>query len=167
MISHIHYYYWDGPTETNAYTYYHVEFLPISEEPIPIGKPCDGQKIYIVDEEGSLLKEREIGQLYVSGPTLMTGYCNESGKTESVMLKNPFSQQGDQKIYKTCDLVSLNQDGELDFHGRLDHMIKNRGYRIELGEIESLLYIHPGIPEAAVVGIPDEKIGKFSKAFIF
>jgi len=104
-----------------------VESLPISEEPIPIGKPCDRQKIYIVDEEGGLLKEGEVGQLYVSGPTLMTGYYNESGKTESVMFKNPFSQQGDQKIYETGDLVSLNQDGELYFHGRLDHMIKSRG----------------------------------------
>jgi len=166
MVPHAHYYNLYGPTETNVCTYYHVKSLPISEEPIPIGKPCDGQKIYIIDEEGSLLKEGEVGQLYVSGPTLMTGYWNDSDKTERVMFKNPFSQEGDQKIYKTGDLVSLNQDGELDFHGRLDHMIKSRGYRIELGEIESVLYTHPAILEAAVVGIPDEKIGKIIKAFI-
>ncbi len=166
MVPHAHYYNLYGPTETNVCTYYHVKSPPISGKPIPIGKPCEGQKIYIVDEEGSLLKEGEVGQLYVSGPTLMTGYWNDSDKTDGVMFKNPFSQQEDQKIYKTGDLVSLNQDGELDFHGRIDHMIKSRGYRIELGEIESVLYNHPAIKEAVVVGIPDEKIGKTIQAFI-
>ena len=161
-----HYYNLYGPTETNVCTYYYVKSLPVSEEPIPIGKPCDGQKIYIVDEDGSLVKEGELGELYVSGPTLMTGYWNDPEKTERLMFKNPFSQEGYQKIYKTGDLVSLNPNKEIDFHGRRDHMIKSRGYRIELGEIESALYSHPAIKEAAVVGIPDEKIGKIIKAFI-
>jgi len=157
MVPHAHYYNLYGPTETNVCTYYHVKSLPISEEPIPIGKPCDGQKIYIVDEDGSLVKEGEVGELYVSGPTLMTGYWNDPEKTERLMFKNLFSGEGDQKIYKTGDLVSLNQDGELNFHGRQDHMIKSRGYRIELGEIESVLYNHPAIKEAAVVGISDKR----------
>jgi len=166
MVPHAHYYNLYGPTETNVCTSYHVKSLPNPEKPIPIGKPCEGEEIYIVDEEESLLKEGEVGQLYVSGPTLMTGYWNDSEKTDRVMFKNPFSQKGGQKIYKTGDLVSLNQDGDLDFHGRIDHMIKSRGYRIELGEIESVLYSHPAVREAVVVGIPNEKIGKTIQAFI-
>lgn len=50
--------------------------------------------------------------------------------------------------------------GDLEYHGRFDHMVKSRGYRIELGEIESALLAHPEVTEAAAVGVADEEIGK-------
>ncbi|MFC2166999.1 amino acid adenylation domain-containing protein [Acidobacteriota bacterium] len=148
-----------GPTETNVCTYYPVSDLSMDSDSIPVGKPCEGQEIFVVDGDGSLAKEGEIGELYVSGPTLMRGYWNDPVKTESVLLDNIFGS-GTKKVYRTGDLVRINSDGNLEYHGRRDNMIKSRGYRIELGEIESVMSAHPDIGELAVIGLPDINIGK-------
>lgn len=155
-----------GPTETNVITYYPLENLPDETIPIPIGVLCDGVKFFIANELGTLIKKGEIGELYVNSPTLMEAYWNDSQKTEKVLFKNPFLPFANELIYKTGDLVSLNQQGNLEYHGRCDSMIKSRGYRIELGEIETALSTHPDIKEVTVLGIPDDKIGNMIKAVI-
>lgn len=168
LIPDAKYYNLYGPTETNVITYYHVENLPEPSKPIPIGIPCDGVKTFIVDDESSaLVKDGEMGELYVSAPTLMEGYWKDSKKTGNVLFKNPpFSPSLNETIYRTGDLVSVNLAGILEYHGRCDFMIKSRGYRIELGEIEAALSAYPDIEEVAVIGIPHEEIGKWIKAFV-
>jgi acyl-coenzyme A synthetase/AMP-(fatty) acid ligase len=69
-------------------------------------------------------------------------------------------------MYKTGDLVMLDEYGDYLFLGRRDSQIKSRGYRIELGEIESALLSHPGVREAAALAIPDEEIGARIKAVV-
>ncbi|MBI5049315.1 MAG: amino acid adenylation domain-containing protein [Nitrospirae bacterium] len=168
LIPHAKYYNLYGPTETNVITYYHVAELPDVNTSIPIGVPCDGVKTYIVNKSGAIVKNGEMGELYVSAPTLMDGYWKDSKKTESVLFKNPssFLPSANETIYKTGDLVNYNQNGVLEYHGRGDAMIKSRGYRIELGEIETALLSHPDINEAAVLGIPHDEIGTWIKAFV-
>jgi len=166
IIPHAKYYNLYGPTETNVCTYYSVKSLPTSDDSIPIGKPCDGQEIFIVDDAGNLVKNSKIGELYISGPTLMEGYWNGPQKTEAVLLKNLFPSRRNQNVYRTGDLVKFNKDGNLEFHGRKDNMIKSRGYRIELDEIESVLYKHPAIKELVAVPVPDDKIGNKIKVAI-
>jgi acyl-coenzyme A synthetase/AMP-(fatty) acid ligase len=62
-------------------------------------------------------------------------------------------------MYRTGDIVKLMPSGNYQYVGRRDKMVKSRGYRIELGEIETALYAHSGVKEAAVVAVPDERIG--------
>jgi len=79
---------------------------------------------------------------------------------------NPIQKNFQERIYKTGDIVTLDEDGNYIYVGRRDHMIKSRGYRIEIGEIEAAIYSHPEIKEAAVIPIPDEVISNRIKAFI-
>ncbi len=156
-----------GPTETNVITYYHVTEPPDAGKSIPIGAPCGGVKVFVVSESGVLVNDGEMGELYVSAPTLMDGYWNDSKKTESVLFKKPpFHPAANEIIYKTGDLVNFNGRGILEYHGRCDSMIKSRGYRIEIGEIETALSAHPNISETVVLGIPDDEIGTKIKAVI-
>ena len=159
------YYNWYGPTETNVCTYHTVVEAPDDGKAVPIGKACSGQHLYVVDETHHLCPTGEMGELWVYGPTLMEGYWNDPEKTLHTLIENPFSATP-QKVYRTGDLVRWNEKGELEYHGRLDHMIKSRGYRIEIGEIETVLHKHPEVREAVVVGVPDEQIGKRIKAVV-
>jgi acyl-coenzyme A synthetase/AMP-(fatty) acid ligase len=165
LIPQAVYYNFYGPTETNVCTYYRVDSLPAEESPIPIGKPCAGQSLFIIGDDGKLVEGGQMGELYVDGPTLMDGYWNDPEKTEKVLFKNPFTKDNS-KIYKTGDIVHKAADGNLMYHGRRDNMIKSSGYRIELGEIEMVLLSYTDIEEAAAIGIADEKIGKRIIAFV-
>ena len=69
-------------------------------------------------------------------------------------------------MYRTGDIVKLMPSGDYQYIGRRDKMVKSRGYRIELGEIETALYAHPAVKEAAVVAVPDERIGARLMAYV-
>ncbi len=76
-----------------------------------------------------------------------------------MLTRNPLQPAYDEGLYRTGDIVRLDEDGDYFFVGRKDHMVKSRGYRIELGEIEQVLYQHERIREAVVVAVPDEEVG--------
>lgn len=166
LVPHAEYFNLYGPTETNVITYYRVSKPPSDDKTIPVGVPCDGVKSFIADKSGKLVPGGETGELYVECPTLMDGYWNDREKTEKVLFRNPFDPSSDKMIYRTGDLVNRNEQGELEYHGRCDAMIKSRGYRIELGEIEAVLSSHPGIRESAVTAVPDDETGNKIKAVI-
>ena len=165
LIPHACFFNLYGPTETNVCTWHPVAAPPEEDVPIPIGKPCRGQTVLVADENGKPLKTGEIGELWVSGPTLMSGYYNDGEKTRNCFAHCPTAGQG-KRFYKTGDRVHINDNGNLEYHGRCDAMIKSRGYRIEPGEIESVLASHPDIREAVVGGEPDELIGARLVAWI-
>ena len=99
----------------------------------------------------------EIGQLIVLGPQAMAGYWN-----------NPFETSKKLRagwIY-TDDLFSRDEDGFYFFHGRADDMIISGGENIYPREVEEILYRCPGIQEAAVVGLPDDKWGQVVTAYV-
>ncbi len=155
-----------GPTETNVCTYYPIDPPALSGDSVPIGKPIKGVETFVLKENGALAGKGEKGELYVSGPILMTGYWNDPLKTRSVLFRSPFHPGKNVKIYKTGDTVKIDRDGRYLFSGRRDHMIKSRGYRIQLEEIEIVLNKHPEIEKAIAVAIDDEIIGKKIKAVI-
>jgi len=99
----------------------------------------------------------EIGQLIVRGPQAMHGYWNKPFETAK-KLKAGW-------IY-TGDLFSKDEDGFYYFHGRADDMIVSGGENIYPREVEEILYRCPGVQEASVVGLPDEKWGQVVTAFI-
>ena len=146
-----------GPTETNVCTFYELPDLLEEErtEPYPIGIVCPHYEGLIVDAGGREAAKGVEGELVVRGPGVMQGYWNLPEQNESA-----FFDLGERGCwYRTGDVVLERDDGNLEFLGRKDRMVKKRGYRIELGEIESCLYRHPNVREAAVVALPDEEAG--------
>jgi amino acid adenylation domain-containing protein len=143
-----------GPTETTiASSVYRVPECPVAEDaPIPIGAPCEGESLLVLNECLEPTPVGGVGDLYIGGTGLSPGYWKDPEKTRAVFLDEPFGP-GSHRIYKTGDLANVGGDGLVYLHGRSDSQIKSRGYRIELGEIEVALQTASGIQEAAVVAI--------------
>ncbi len=156
-----------GPTETNVCTYYKVDRSTLADfERLPIGRACANTEVFALKENGELAEPGEMGELFVRGPSVTNGYWSDPEKTRKMVVTNRFQKIFEEKCYRTGDLVIVGTDGNFDFVGRNDHMIKSRGYRIEIGEIETAIYSHPGVREAAVVAIPDPEISNRIKAFV-
>ena len=159
QIPDARYWNWYGPTETNVCTAYAVDALPPEQTtPVPIGTACANCSLLVVDDAGVECQRGETGELYVSGPSLMTGYQGMPEATANALVAR--GEGANRSLwYRTGDLVREDAAGLLHLIGRRDGMIKSRGYRIELGEIESILYQHPAVAEAAAVALPDEETG--------
>lgn len=142
-----------GPTEaTIASSYYRVPRCPEHEtDEIPIGQPCSGEQLFVLDERLHPVAPGDIGDLYIAGASLSPGYWNDPQKTAESYLLHPSNPS--QRIYRTGDLAKIGCDGLFYHMGRSDFQIKSRGYRIELGEIETALQAIPGVRDAAVVAI--------------
>jgi acyl-coenzyme A synthetase/AMP-(fatty) acid ligase len=149
-----------GPTETNVCTYYEVP-ADIPDErtaPIPIGRGCEHMETFVVDGEG-----REVtavggeGTLWARGGNLMRAYWNDPGRTARMLMPDPRGREG--VACCTGDQVRLLPDGDYEFLGRRDHMVKTRGYRVELGEIEATLIAHPAVLDAVATALPDPALG--------
>lgn len=129
-----------GPIEiTLDCTYYIVEREILDNEPIPIGFPCRNTDILILNEQNERVKQGEEGELCVRGTSLAMGYYNNPEKTAAAFVQNPLNNSYPEIIYRTGDLVYVNERGEIVFKGRKDSLIKHMGYRIELGEIEHVI----------------------------
>jgi amino acid adenylation domain-containing protein len=144
-----------GPTEaTIASSYHTVRRRPKDEtEAIPIGAPCDGEDLAVLDADRKPVPAGEVGDLYIGGVGLSPGYWQDEEKTRAAFAPDPASQDGTGRIYRTGDLARVGDDGLFYFLGRADSQIKSRGYRIELGEIETALNALVELNECAVVGI--------------
>lgn len=141
-----------GPTEiTVDCTYYVVSRQIADDEPVPIGFPCRNSDILILNESDCLVSKGEIGELCVRGSSLALGYWNAPAKTAEAFVQNPLRKQYPERIYRTGDLVQLNQLGEIIFLGRKDSQIKHQGHRIELGEIETAANAIEGVRTCCVL----------------
>ena len=126
-----------GPIEiTLDCTYYILDREFADDEPIPIGFPCRNTDILILNEENKPARKGEQGELCVRGTGLAMGYWNDPANTSKAFVQNPLNPHYPETIYRTGDLVYLNDRHEIIFVGRKDYQIKHLGYRIELGEIE-------------------------------
>ena len=102
---------------------------------MPIGKAYDGMELLVLDSEQKPLPDGETGELYLSGSQVAAGYLNDPERSAVSFVTLP----DDKKAYRTGDRVMVNEDGDIQFLGRVDNQVKVRGYRIELGEIEAAL----------------------------
>jgi amino acid adenylation domain-containing protein len=164
LLPHPRYFNLYGPTETNVCTYYEVP-RAIPEErtqPFPIGKACSHYLVKVVDEQGRDLPAGSEGELCATSPGMMAGYWNLPERTAAAFL----TDNNGRRWYKTGDLVVEEQDGNYNYVGRRDRMVKKRGYRVELGEVEAGLYRHPAVKEAAVIALSDHEDGVRLKAFL-
>lgn len=137
-----------GPTETTVWST--VARLEPGLKPT-IGRPIANTKIYILDESLRPVAPGIVGELYIGGAGLASGYFKREGLTRERFLPSPFAQSAGERIYRTGDLARYKADGSIEFLGRIDHQVKVRGFRIELGEIESVIRRCEGVREAVVV----------------
>jgi amino acid adenylation domain-containing protein len=156
-----------GPTETTMTKFFYV-VQPSDRErrSIPIGKPMEGARALVLDEKGIVCPPGRVGDIYIRTPFRSLGYYGQPELTSEVFIRNPFSQDPGDIIYKTGDLGRLLEDGNFEFLGRKDQQVKIRGVRIELGEIEGLLREHTSVKDTAVVDREDTSGHKYLCAYV-
>ena len=154
-----------GPTEATIF----VTLFDLDKRyrDIPIGKPLDNVKLYVVDTEGKRLPVGAAGELWIAGPQVSRGYLNRPEKTAEVFLDNPFDQNKKyRRTYKTGDVVRFLADGNVQFVGRRDAPVKVRGFRIELTEVEEVIRRAPGVRDVSVQAYDDAAGGKYLCAYL-
>ena len=114
-------------------------------EPITIGYPVPGFSAWVLDEALNEVPRGQRGELCLGGIGLARGYRNRPELTAEKFPTHPALG----RIYRTGDLVSLDETGAMHCFGRIDAQVKLRGYRIELEAIEARLSEFPGVREAA------------------
>lgn len=153
-----------GPTETNVCTFYRIPqtIPPNRSEPFPIGKRCAHVETQVIALDRRVVARGEEGELCVRGASVMQCYLNRAEATAAAFFQDNLGREW----YATGDLVIEDADGNYQYLGRKDRMVKRRGYRVELGEIETCLYRHPAIKEAAVVAREDDAESLLINAFV-
>ncbi|MFT8393471.1 MAG: D-alanine--poly(phosphoribitol) ligase subunit DltA [Liquorilactobacillus ghanensis] len=136
-----------GPTEaTVAVSAWEVDKTQLPElKRIPLGK-AEPQVTLSIQNEGSAVKQGEIGEIIISGPCVSSGYLNNPEKTKAA-----FFELDGQPAYHTGDLGHYGDDGLLYYHGRCDFQIKLHGFRIELDEVRASLEKSSYIKQAVAV----------------
>jgi amino acid adenylation domain-containing protein len=156
-----------GPTETTTFAaVYDVREVRDPAQPISIGRPIAGTRLYILDDEMNPVPLGVKGELYIGGEQVARGYLNKRSLTEARFVRNPFARNCGDKLYKTGDLACWLADGNIEYLGRNDHQVKIRGFRIELGEIEAALSSIAGVREVVVVAIQRSGDDKYLLAYI-
>jgi amino acid adenylation domain-containing protein len=146
-----------GPTETTVIaTAGHIATeKKDSEQRPPIGRPIDGAEIHIVDESLNPVPRGEVGELYIGGAGVGRGYVNSPELTEKKFVPDPFANRPGARLYRTGDRGRWLPDGQIEYMGRVDYMIKIRGYRVEPNEIVAVLDTHPAVQASVVVAGQD------------
>jgi acetyl-CoA synthetase len=131
--------------------------LPV--KPGAMGLPSPGPGVVLIDENGNLVKQGEVGEIALKpgNPAIFDGYWNAPE-----LDKDAFSGGW----YRTGDLARADEDGYLFFEGRADDVILTSGYRIGPFEVEDALVSHPAVVEAAAVAAPHRERGEIVKAFV-
>ncbi len=138
-----------GPTEATIWvTSYKIGSELPKLTTIPIGRPIRNNKVLILDENKKLCGIGIQGDIYVSGANLTNGYYKDEAKTREVFITDEATGE---IIYKTGDMGRYLSNGNIEYLGRNDGMVKVRGYRIEVGEIENVMLSNEQIDQVAVI----------------
>jgi len=150
-----------GLTETNSPSH----AVPMgSKSPIDpisgalsVGVPIFNTVVRILDDKGKEVPAGENGEIAISGPEVVPGYWNKPEETAKGL-------PGGELL--TGDIGFMNEDGWFYVVDRKKDMINASGYKVWPREVEDVLYSHPAVHEAAVVGVPDEYRGETVKAYV-
>ncbi|TET87096.1 MAG: long-chain-fatty-acid--CoA ligase [Dehalococcoidia bacterium] len=123
-----------------------------------IGRPMSDVEMKVVDADGNDLPPGEMGEFVARGPRIMKGYFKDEEKTAQAFTKDGW--------LRTSDTGYMDEDGYFYLAGRGDDMIIRAGENISPEEVETVLYSHPKIEEAAVIGIPDPEWGQEPRAVV-
>ena len=150
-----------GLTETNSPTHAVPLGAAAPVDPVSgalsIGVPVFGTTARILDDNGAEAPVGEIGEIVVSGPQVIPGYWNRPEESSAALPDGEL---------RTGDVGFMDADGWFYLVDRKKDMINASGYKIWPREVEDLLYTHPAVREAAVIGVPDPERGETVKAFV-
>jgi long-chain acyl-CoA synthetase len=136
--------------------------VDITNPPKSVGRVVPSKRIKLVDPATlASVETGEPGELLVSSDYMVTSYLNKPEETVA-----SFIEIEGRKWYRTNDIMSMDEDGNLYFIDRTIDTIKHKGYRISASEIEAVLQEHPAVIGSCVVGVPDEKVGERIKAYV-
>lgn len=148
-----------GLTETTAVTHTNP---PNRNKPGSFGVPLPNTHIAIINPETQeFVPPGQDGELVASAPQIMKGYWNKPEAN-----KESFFEAGGRIWFKTGDIAKMDEEGYFYFVERIKDWIKYKGYSVFAHEIEEVLYNHPKIKEAAVIGVPDPEVGERVKAIV-
>jgi long-chain acyl-CoA synthetase len=145
-----------GATETHSPTTLMPQIYP-DEKVMSVGLPVPVADIKIVDEQGQPCSTGQVGELLIKGPMVIEGYWNNPAENQKSFIDG---------YWCSGDLAMVDTQGFVYIMDRKKDMINRGGEKIYSIEIENMLYEHPSILEAAVVGIPDKIFGEAVKAVI-
>ena len=146
-----------GPSECSDDVTHYVVRRPLAADVlrVPIGKPIRNMQVRILDDARALVPIGVTGELWIGGVGVGRGYVNDRERSAAAFVADPFSSARDARLYRTGDLGWYRPDGDIEFAGRRDEMVKVRGHRVEPGEIEAVLRKHPSISDVVVVSRDD------------
>jgi len=148
-----------GMTETTGVSHSSPYQRPKSGS---FGVPILGMSAAIIGvEDSDFVPVGEEGELILSGPNIMQGYWNRPEADAET-----FVEIDGQKWLRTGDLVRMDEEGYFFFFDRKRDLIKHKGYSVFARHVEEVLYGHPQVKAAGVVGVPDPKVGNVIKAYV-
>jgi len=139
-----------GMTESAIFASCYIISKNTELNQIPIGKPIDNTKMFVYDND-ELCDIGQIGEIYISGIGIATGYLNMLSTEEE-----KFCCINGSHCYKTGDLGAIREDGNIDYYGRVDDQIKIHGYRVEIEEVEKVIMEHMNSSDIAVISDVDQ-----------
>jgi amino acid adenylation domain-containing protein len=138
-----------GPTEATVWCTSH-RCTPADRGPaVPIGRPAPGMRVTVRSAALTEVPPGTAGEIHVAGPWLAAGYVGQPALTARSFGPDP--EHAGERMYRTGDLGVYDDNGELNFLGRADNVVKIRGFRVGLTEIEASLREHPSVANVAVV----------------
>ncbi|MBU8772068.1 AMP-binding protein [Cytobacillus oceanisediminis] len=146
-----------GHSESIACTFDDIP-NPITEEAkvFSIGKGHPGVQMLLISEEGNLINEPNIiGEIYLRGASLFSGYWKDEKATQSALIDNFLRPHTREVIFRSGDLAFKDEKGNYFFIGRSDFQVKISGYRIELEEVERIIMSHKEVSEVIVLLIQE------------
>jgi long-chain acyl-CoA synthetase len=117
-----------------------------------IGTPIEGVEMQVWDDDGNELPQGEVGEIVIRGHNIMKGYLNQPEATAEAIDAEGWFRSG--------DMAKVDEDGYFFIVDRKKDLIIRGGYNVYPREVEEVLYEHPAVQEAAVVAVPDEKLGE-------
>ena len=131
--------------------------VDVASRALSVGVPIPSTAVRVVDDEGSELPAGEVGEIAISGPQVVAGYWQKPEESAAAFRDGALL---------TGDAGFMDDDGWFYLVDRRKDQINASGYKIWPREVEDVLYEHPAVREAAVVGVPDRYRGETVKAFV-
>jgi long-chain acyl-CoA synthetase len=120
-------------------------------KPGSIGIPIEGVDMKVVDDDGNDIAQGEVGEILIRGHNVMKGYWNKPDATGETLIDG---------WLHTGDMAKIDEDGYFFIVDRKKDLIIRGGYNVYPREIEEVLYEHPAVREAAVIGVKDDSLGE-------